>query len=61
MNDSLEKDFASRHQRKTLGEVKAQLRAKNAFGAGACPVATGGPALQDVPQQIQILAHTLYD
>jgi len=58
VDDRFEVEFFGREQRKTVGERKARLRAKDRAGTRAGPVGFEFSFLQHEPEQFVILKHS---
>jgi hypothetical protein len=57
VNDGFGVDFLGREQREIFPQIKPRLRAKHGIRAGARAVGLEFSALQNVPQQIEVLNH----
>jgi hypothetical protein len=57
VDDAFEEDFSRGYQREAFRQVKAQLRPKDAPGAGSRPVTPKDAVIEYVPQKIQVLLH----
>jgi len=56
-DDAFEKDFSRGDEREAFRQVEAQLRAENAQGSGAGPVAALDALVEDSLKEIEVLLH----